>query len=413
MIDTNTPEIRFEGFLDDWAIDTLGVLTDVYDGTHQTPTYTESGIMFLSVENIKAMTSSKYISTEAFNNDFKVYPQKGDVLMTRMGDIGTANIVESDNPLAYYVSLALLKKKSLNPYFLKSVIQTEAVWRELWHRTLHIAFPRKINIGEIKKVIVNYPVDDKEQTAIGDFFRNLDDIITLKKQQHDNTQNVKKAMLEKMFPKKGADVPEIRFEGFSRKWKRYNFFDTISKVIDFRGRTPKKLGMDWSDIGYLALSALNVKNGYIDLLADANYGGEELYQKWMAGNELRKGQVLFTTEAPMGNIAQIPDDRKYILSQRTIAFNLNENIVTDDFFATLLRTNIVFDELTALSSGGTAKGVSQKSMEQLSIVVPHDIDEQTAIGNFFRNLDTLIEAERQGIDKLQNIKKACLSKMFV
>jgi type I restriction enzyme S subunit len=171
--------------------------------------------------------------------------------------------------------------------------------------------------------------------------------------------------------------------------------------------------MDWSETGYLALSALNVKNGYIDFMTDANFGGEELYQKWMTGNELRKGQILFTTEAPMGNVAQIPDDRKYILSQRTIAFDLKEEIVTDDFMATLLKTDIVFNALTALSSGGTAKGVSQKSMEQLVIVVPHNIQEQTAIGDFFRNLDTLIESQREELEKLQNIKSACLNKMFV
>jgi len=68
------PEIRFEGFTDEWDVNTLGELADVYDGTHQTPVYTDSGIMFLSVENIKTLTSNKYISVKAFNNTFNVYP---------------------------------------------------------------------------------------------------------------------------------------------------------------------------------------------------------------------------------------------------------------------------------------------------------------------------------------------------
>lgn len=139
--------------------------------------------------------------------------------------------------------------------------------------------------------------------------------------------------------------PELRFNGFSEDWEQSNFLDNIQSIIDFRGRTPKKLGMDWSKDGYLALSALNVKNGYIDPKIDAHYGDEKLYQKWMAGNELKKGQVLFTTEAPMGNVAQVPDDRGYILSQRTIAFNVKANKISDDFLAVLLGSimNIGFE----------------------------------------------------------------------
>ena len=91
--------------------------------------------------------------------------------------------------------------------------------------------------------------------------------------------------------------------------------------------------MDWSENGYLALSALNVKNGYIDFNQDVHYGNQELYDRWMSGNELHKGQVLFTTEAPMGNVAQVPDNNKYILSQRTIAFDVKSEIISEDFFA--------------------------------------------------------------------------------
>ena len=154
-------------------------LTEVYDGTHQTPKYTDSGIMFLSVENIKTLQSVKYISEEAFKAEFKVFPEKGDVLMTRIGDIGTANVFELNEPTAYYVSLALLKCKELDPYFLKESIYSETVKKDLWHRTLHIAFPKKINKNEIEKVLIPYPKSRLEQEQIGAFFRNLNNLITL------------------------------------------------------------------------------------------------------------------------------------------------------------------------------------------------------------------------------------------
>ena len=164
----------------------------------------------------------------------------------------------------------------------------------------------------------------------------------------------------------------------------------IQKITDFRGRTPKKLGMDWSESGYLALSALNVKDGYIDFSQDVHYGDQALYDKWMSGNELHKGQVLFTTEAPMGNVAQVPDNRQYILSQRTIAFDVREDIITENFLATLLRSPAVFNTLTSLSSGGTAKGVSQKSLAGVEVRIPVDLREQALLATYFHNLDNLI-----------------------
>lgn len=206
--------------------------------------------------------------------------------------------------------------------------------------------------------------------------------------------------------------PDLRFGGFSENWEQSNFLDNIQSIVDYRGRTPKKLGMDWSKSGYLALSALNVKNGYIDPSIDAHYGDEKLYQKWMGGNELKKGQVLFTTEAPMGNVAQVPDDTGYILSQRTIAFNVEKKKISDTFLAVLLGSPNVFNRLSELCSGGTAKGVSQKSLSTLEVIFPKELNEQTQIGNFFQNLDQSIALHEKKLAQTQNLKKAMLEKMF-
>ena len=142
--------------------------------------------------------------------------------------------------------------------------------------------------------------------------------------------------------------PKIIFSEEKKSWIKRPLLSNIEKIIDYRGRIPKKLGLSWSDTGYLALSALNVKNGYIDFNADANYGDQELYDRWMGDNHLHKGQVVFTTEAPMGNVAQIPNDDLYILSQRTIAFEVKHDLIIEDFLATLLRSPKIFNELTSL-----------------------------------------------------------------
>ena len=192
------PELRFAGFADDWEERKLNEVSDIYDGTHQTPKYQDNGVMFLSVENIKTLTSNKFISREAFEDEFKIRPQRGDVLMTRIGDIGTANVVETDEDLAYYVSLALFKSEELNPYFLQSSIYAPFVQDQIWKRTLHIAFPKKINKNEIGQVPINVPTL-AEQTKIGSFFKQLDNTITLHQRKLDLLKEQKKGFLQKMF----------------------------------------------------------------------------------------------------------------------------------------------------------------------------------------------------------------------
>ena len=162
-----------------WEQRKLNEVVNVYDGVHQTPDYKDSGVMFLSVENISTLKSEKYISEEAFHRDYKVYPQKGDILMTRIGDVGTPNVVETTEKVAFYVSLALLKPTKINSYFLCNSIQSPLFQKGLKDRTLVTAIPQKINKDEIGKVNIILPTSSQEQQVIGEYFRNLDHLITL------------------------------------------------------------------------------------------------------------------------------------------------------------------------------------------------------------------------------------------
>ena len=207
-------------------------------------------------------------------------------------------------------------------------------------------------------------------------------------------------------------APEMRFQGFQRNWQIEPLLSRIKKIIDFRGRTPKKLGLEWSESGYLALSALNVKDGYIDRSSDAHFGDDELYNTWMQGNDLHQNQVLFTTEAPMGNVAQVPDSQRYILSQRTIAFVTDTSSLSEDFLAVLLKSPTVARDLQARASGGTAKGVSQKSLASVVVALADDLSEQEHIGSYFKSLDRMIGLHQRKHDKLVTLKQAMLQKMF-
>lgn len=269
-----------------------------------------------------------------------------------------------------------------------------------------------INANEYSDFTMNVP-SLPEQQKIADFLSTIDTIIEKQRATVSAWEERKKGVMQKLFSQEvrfkaddGSDFPD---------WEEKKFLDCISKIVDFRGRTPLKLGMAWSEekTEHLALSALNVKMGYIDENIDAHYGNKKLYDMWMDGNELYKGQVLFTTEAPMGNVAQVPDNKPYILSQRTIAFVPKYDLLHDDFLVVLLSSSNVQRRLDTLATGGTAKGISQKSLKNFNVKIPCDLDEQQKIADCLSALDTVIRKQKETLEKWQELKKGLLQQMFV
>lgn len=404
-VDNKVPEIRFKGFTTNWLNFNLSQITDVYDGTHQTPAYTKSGVMFLSAENIMSLTSTKFISEAAFKKEFKVYPKKNDVLMTRIGDVGTANVVETDDDKAYYVTLALLKYKKLSPYFLKNSITSPFVQKDIWLRTLHIAFPKKINMNEIKQVAVNCPPDAVESDKIGLYFKNLDALITHHQQKHDKLTNIKKAMLEKMFPKQGKTIPDIRFDGFSREWKEVKLSKVSEKI------TEKNTSVIYSEtFTNSAEFGIISQRDYFDkdISNSNNIGGYYVVQP-----EDFVYNPRISTLAPCGPINRNTLGRAGIMSPLYTVFRTKDvnTIFIEYFFQTKLWHTFMF------LNGDTGARADRFSIKdsvffELPLLLP-TLNEQVVIGNYFQKLDALINQHQQQITKLNNIKQACLSKMFV
>ena len=239
----------------DWEQRKLGEVVGVYDGVHQTPHYTDNGVMFLSVENITTLTSKKFISEEAFEKDYKVYPQQGDVLMTRIGDVGTPNVVETTEKLAFYVSLALLKPNDIDSYFLCNAIQSPLFQKGLKDRTLVTAIPQKINKDEIGKIDILIPDSQAEQAQIGMYFCQLNNLITLHQQKLKLLKQIKKAMLNCFFTEK--HIEKIRKEPENMTFKcESDFEEALIKVLSNKGwekevikyPTEKDLLENWAKI---------------------------------------------------------------------------------------------------------------------------------------------------------------------
>ncbi|EAC2298441.1 restriction endonuclease subunit S [Listeria monocytogenes] len=209
-------------------------------------------------------------------------------------------------------------------------------------------------------------------------------------------------------------VPKRRFQEFNNTddWEQRKLLEHIEKVLDFRGKSPTKFGMEWLDKGYLVLSALNVKAGYIDKSVEAKFGSQELFDKWMGEQRLRKGDVVFTTEAPLGNVAQIPDNNGYILNQRAVAFKTSPDIMDNDFLAQFLRSPFFQHKLNMNASGGTAKGIGMKEFAKLSSYLPKDVKEQKKIGSLLKTIDNIIALHQRKLEKIKALKTAYLSEMF-
>lgn len=177
-------------------------IADVYDGTHQTPNYVEQGVPFYSVEHVTAndFSNTKFIAEDVYQSELKrVSLQKGDILMTRIGDIGTSRLIDWDVRASFYVSLALIKiKHGDNSSFIDQYIKSQNFQRELHERTIHVAFPKKINLGEIGFCMIQLPCLE-EQTKIADFLSAIDQKIAGVAQQIAQTKQWKKGLLQQMF----------------------------------------------------------------------------------------------------------------------------------------------------------------------------------------------------------------------
>jgi len=185
-----------------WEEKKLGDISNIYDGTHTTPDYKKEGIPFYSVEHLTRnnFLNTKFISKEVFEKENKrIKIEKGDILMTRIGDIGTSKYIDWDVNASFYVSLALIKKSdSNNTIFINQYIKSSFFQKELHKRIIHVAFPKKINLGEISHCLINLP-SLTEQTQIAGFLTKIDHKINFVEKQLVDTKNYKKSLLQQMF----------------------------------------------------------------------------------------------------------------------------------------------------------------------------------------------------------------------
>lgn len=416
---------------EDWLVEPLENFTSFisYGFTNPMPTVF-SGPYMITARDISASKiqykSARNTSIEAFNKllTTKSKPQKNDLLLTKDGTLGRLALVE-DELICINQSVAILRPNSrIAPSFflvlLESPFYQNRMIEDAGGSTI-----KHIYITIVNRMLLGVPSSQKEQTAIANALSDVDALIQELEKLIAKKQAIKTATMQQLLTgrtrlpqfahhpdgrKKGCKLSELG--EIPEDWEVVAFSKMTRNIIDYRGRTPKKLGLDWGGGDIVALSAGNVKMGYIDFEEDCYLGSEELYKKWMKNGDTEQNDIVFTMEAPLGNVALIPDSKRYILSQRTILLQLDRANYEPTFAYQFMMSTQFQKLLTDSATGSTAQGIKRTRFEQLSLCFPKDLEEQTVIATILSDMDGEIKSLEQRLNKTRQIKQGMMQELL-
>lgn len=258
---------------------------------------------------------------------------------------------------------------------------------------------------------VNYPCDKKEQQALGAYFKHLDSLIQSTTKKIESLKQVKAASLQSMFPQEGEIIPRVRFKGFEGEWEK-SLVGSLGKTYSgLSGKCKNNFG--FGNACYITF--LNVlTNAYIDTsileYVDVKEGEGQ--------NAVKRGDLFFNTssETPeeVGMCAVLDEDVENVyLNSFCFGFRMTDEKVCPAFFAYLMRSNIGRHIMSILAQGATRYNLSKTNFCNTELLLPTDLEEQKQIAAYFKSLDDQISLLTKRLEKLKQIKSACLDNMFV
>ena len=407
-----TPAVRFIGFAEDWEQrklgDIYGSIGNAFVGT-ATPYYVEQGHFYLESNNVKDgqinHNSEIFINDEFYEKQKDKWLHTGDMVMVQSGHVGHAAVIpeELDDTAAHALIMFRNPKEEIEPYFLNYEYQTDKAKKKIEHITTANTI-KHILASDMQEFVVDLPKYE-EQKVIAGYFCNIDNLITLHQRKYDKLTNVKKSMLEKMFPKNGSNIPEIRFKGFTDAWEQRKLGD-ISSLIT-KGTTPKdKSGT--GEVNFIKVENINDFSGNIVSMSKISL---EEHQGYLKRSQLQEGDILFSIAGTLGRVTSV---NKAILpantNQALSIIRLKEGNL--EYVKTCLKGNVVADFIRRNPTIGAQPNLSLEQVSNLEIEIPSEA-EQEKIGLYFSNLDNLITLHHRKLEKLEQIKQAMLHKMFV
>ena len=246
-----------------------------------------------------------------------------------------------------------------------------------------------LNSSSIKNAEIKLPTLE-EQNKIGEYFLNLDNLITLHQRKYNKLLNVKKSMLEKMFPKNESNIPEIRFKGFTDPWEQRKLGDTNTFFTDgnYGEAYPKASDMTDSSTGIPFLTGGNLKNGRLDL-SGANYITYEKHMKLTSGH-LAEDDIVIAVRGSLGALGYVNKGNSgWNINSQLAILRTDKTVLIGKYLIQFLLSTTGQKELLSKQTGSALKQLPISSLKDIAIPVT-SIEEQERIGMYLQNLDHLI-----------------------
>ena len=387
MKDRKKPAIRFKGFTEDWEQRKLGEVVDVCSGRDY---------KHLLEGNIPVYGTGGYMLSV---NQALSYDEDA-IGIGRKGTIDKPYVLKSPFWTVDTLFYAVPRDKiALN--FAFDIFQN-IDWKKKDEST-GVPSLSKTAINEIDVLIPKY----EEQHALGQFFNDIDNLITLHQRKYDKLVNIKKSMLEKMFPREGKNVPDIRFSGFTEDWEQRKVTE-LGKIYIGLVTT---MTAHYTDEGTLLIRNSDIKDGKFE------FGEKPIFleKSFAMANESRMhqiGDVITVHTGDVGTSAVISENEDKSIGFATIVTRPNKTIIDPSYLCTFLNTERHKKWAVAISTGDGRTNYNLGDYFELVVPVP-SIKEQKQIAMFIENLNNLITLHQRKLEKLKNIKKSCLEKMFI
>ncbi|MGN8954757.1 restriction endonuclease subunit S [Ligilactobacillus salivarius] len=410
------PKLRFPGFTGAWEQRKLGEVGKTFTGLSgkTKEDFGHGDAHFVTYMNVYSNPISDPNMVENVEIDTKQQEvKKGDVFFTTSSEtpeeVGMSSVWLSDAPHIYLNSFCFGFRPIVNifnPYYLAYLLRSNNIRNKMMILAQGIS---RYNISKNKVMKLNVTIPNiREQQKIGEFFKQLDFLIALHQRKLEHLQEQKKGLLQKMFPKNGETVPEVRFPGFTDAWEQRKLGEVGKTFTGLSGKTKE-------DFGHGDAHFVTYMNVYSNPISDPNM--VENVEIDTKQQEVKKGDVFFTTssetpeEVGMSSV-WLSDAPHIYLNSFCFGFRPIVNIFNPYYLAYLLRSNNIRNKMMILAQGISRYNISKNKVMKLNVTIPN-IREQQKIGEFFKQLDFLIALHQRKLEHLELMKKGLLQQMFV
>ncbi|NYZ59908.1 restriction endonuclease subunit S [Lactococcus lactis] len=408
MMSKKSPQLRFEGFTDDWEQCKLSdEMTDFIVPMRDKPKEFGGNIPWTRIEDIEGKflndsLSKQYVTEETIQKmNLKIIP-KDSLIVSSSATFGVVAMVTQDLITNQtFIGLVPREKNTLDYWYSFFQSSEARKYMKLQSAGSTIFY---IARDSFEKMPISVPKID-EMIKIGEYFSNLDNLIALHQRKLDLLKEQKKGYLQKMFPKNGAKVPELRFAGFADDWEERKLGDHAKYR---RGSFPQPYGnKEWYD-GEGAMPFVQVVDvtNKLTLVENTKQKISKLAQSKSVF--VPKGKVVVTLQGSIGRVAITQYDS--FVDRTLLIFEDYEKETDERFWAYTIQKKFEIEKLKA--PGGTIKTITKEALSSFDVHLPK-FEEQQKIGSFFKQLDDTIALHQRKLDLLKEQKKGFLQKMFV